>query len=305
MRIYFLSRTHAMLRLNGAYAGKVDMFERRVELNINKGVFVEMIPDKNLQPINFFLNREFLNDPPAFAEVYLTDGGALICAREFFSKDPHRQTLAKILFMNREASVFRQGDVYFAWGDKSPVPLGEEFAKAQLFDRALCGRRILEVTGGKCRALFSESGNALFSGEAELDFGDRLRANIPFETCAPLECDCEYLYDGERLKLVKSDVREKSEPPAKLLPFAFFESVLFRADFAKYLAPSALARADEIRDYLGEFTAVVPTTERFCLAHPNLPAAGLCYPKKENLYEVVYYALELENGGISNIYPVI
>ncbi len=33
-------------------------------------------------------------------------------------------------------------------------------------------------------------------------------------------------------------------------------------------------------------------------------AAGLVYPKSENLFEVKYYAVELDDGKISNVFPV-
>ena len=49
--------------------------------------------------------------------------------------------------------------------------------------------------------------------------------------------------------------------------------------------------------------SVTVPTEKFYAEHGDVRAAGLVYPKAENLFEVKYFAVDLENGKITNIYP--
>lgn len=63
MRIYFLSYKPAILKLNGLYVGGIDLFERRVEIDLNDSVLAEIVPGDNLQPVNFFINERLLFEP--------------------------------------------------------------------------------------------------------------------------------------------------------------------------------------------------------------------------------------------------
>ena len=45
-------------------------------------------------------------------------------------------------------------------------------------------------------------------------------------------------------------------------------------------------------------------TEKFYAEHGDIRAAGLVYPKAQNLFEVRYYAVEITDGKISNVFPV-
>ena len=78
MRIYFLSCVPAILKLNGLYAGGVDLFERQIDVDLNDNILAEVVPGENLQPANFFLDGKILTSPPDFMDVYLLEGDALV-----------------------------------------------------------------------------------------------------------------------------------------------------------------------------------------------------------------------------------
>ena len=67
MRVYFLSYLPAILKLNGMYIGGIDGFERHIELDPADRIFAEIIPDENLQGINFFWTKSSFPLPRPFA----------------------------------------------------------------------------------------------------------------------------------------------------------------------------------------------------------------------------------------------
>ncbi len=127
---------------------------------------------------------------------------------------------------------------------------------------------------------------------------------MPFETCTAAKAVCDYSYDGESLTLISSRTVETRTPEKEILHFAFFESIMTRGDFVKYLDNELQSRAGDLKSYLGEFVSVAVPPEKFFMLHGNIPAAGLVYPKSGNLYEVKYFAVEFNGDKISNIYPV-
>ena len=62
--------------------------------------------------------------------------------------------------------------------------------------------------------------------------------------------------------------------------------------------------ADELPDFLGGFVDVTLPYSRFYQRHGDLRAAGLVYPVADNLFKVKYYAVDLTDGKISNVYEV-
>ena len=80
---------------------------------------------------------------------------------------------------------------------------------------------------------------------------------------------------------------------AEILPYAFFESILIGADYASLLSDQLKEKAEHLKDFLGEFSGVVLTEK------PNV--CGLVRKKSERLFEVDEYAVEIENGKISDV----
>lgn len=307
MRVYFLSYIPAILKLNGIFVGTIDGFERHIELETEDNVFAEIVPDDNLQSVNFFLNGEFFKNPPPFADVYLMDGDALVFIREYFSKDVRLKVIYQTRFCGNLVTVFSQGGVYLSVEGReySLTPLPLSFMNTSAEQKSINGKDVLALYGGENLVIISDSGNTVFSNPAEkADFGDMLTVTSALGTCTLAKAECDFSYDGEKLTLVSSRTTETRPLNKNILQFAFFESVLTRSDYKKYLHDSIKQRADDIISYLGDFVSVAVPPEKFYNFHPNLNCAGLIYPKSANLYEVKFFAVDIEDGLISNIYPV-
>ncbi len=305
MTVYFLSQTPAALKLNGIYAGVCDLFERRVQIDLSDGVLAELVPDGNLQPLNFFITEKFLHSPPDFTEVYLMPEGALIYIKRYYDKCAALKVLRQTRFCGNLITLYSQGGIFLSCEgqDFALYELDDSFADAEFREEQAGGFPLLIVRGDGCIAAVSDKGKRVFINRAEsYSCGDMLETIVNYETCAGIKAYCEFSYDGEEVALEKTRTEETCAPPEELLHFAFFESVLTRADVKKYLCPELLGRAEQLNAYLGEFTAVTVPTDLFVAAHGNIPAAGLVYPEGKNLFRVRYFAVEYENKLISNVY---
>lgn len=307
MRVYFLSAQAGILKLNGLYAGGIDLFERHMEVDLSDNLLAEIVPGDNLQPLNFFLNEGLLSDPPDFLDVYVMANELLIYARTFAAKSRAPEVIFQSRFGQNLITVFLQGEIYLSVEGTQYIlkPLGGKFKSLNAEEKLLAGRRVFAIYGANALAIISESGKLVFLNEVEsAHFGDDLRVKIAFDTCTGSFAECTYSFDGEGLTLISSVTRDAFPPDKRILHFAFFESVLTCGNFEEYLSPALKEKASDLKGYLGEYTGVSVPTERFYAEHPNALAAGLIYPKKSNLYEVKYYAVDIVDGKIDNIYPL-
>lgn len=307
MRIYFLSYKPAILKLNGLYVGGIDSFERRVEINIADSVLAEIVPGENLQPVNFFINEKLLSSPPPFMDLYLMSGEALVYIREYGNKDVKLDVIMQTRFCGNLITLFSQGGAYLSseGARYELLPLPARFLNARYEEKTLANMPVLAIWGGNMLCLINDKGRRIFMNEVEsADFSDVLSVTAAFETCTAAKAECVYDYDGEKLTLISSKTVETRPPEKNVLHFAFFESVLTCGDYSNYLDESLKERASVLKDYLGEFVSVTVPTELFYATHGEIRAAGLVYPKGKNLFEVKYFAVDIEDGKISNIYPV-
>ncbi len=306
MRIYFLSCKPAVLKLNGLFAGGIDLFERHIELELSDSVLAEIVPGENLQPVNFFIDSKLLFEPPAFMDVYLMEGEALIYIREYGNKNARLEVNFQTRFCGNLITVFSQGGQYVSieGAEYSLIPLPEKFAKVRAEEEKISGRPVLALYGENTLLIISEQGKRIFMNEVEsAAFGTTLEIVAAFETCTAAKAECTYAYDGESLTLVKSKTIETRPPEDKILHFAFFESALTCGDFSAYLSDGLKEKKGALKDYLGGYVGVCVPTESFYARCGEIYAAGLIYPKAANLFEVKYFAVDIENGKISNIYP--
>lgn len=286
------------------YIGTIDGFERRIELNPSDSVFAEITPGDNLQGVNFFLDEKFFSHPPDFIDLYLAETDAFIYVREYAPKDVKIEVIYQTRFQGNLITIFRQGGVYLSCEgrefDLSPLP--QSFCSVTAEEKTVAGREVLAVYGGRNLLIISENGQKIFLNSAEnAEFGQTLKITVPFETCTQAKAICEFAYDGERLTLIGGQTVETYTPEE--IHFAFFESVLTRGNYAKYLDGELQKKAEDLKDYLGEFVSVTVPPEKFFTLHGDIKAAGLVYPKGKNLFEIKYYAVDIEDGKISNIYP--
>lgn len=307
MRIYFLSCTPAILKLNGTYSGGVDLFERYEEIDLNDNLLAEIVPGENLQPVNFFINSDLLTSPPDFMDLYLAEGEAIIYIRRFASRDTRLNIIYQTRFEGNLITVFSQGEVYLSVEgiDYSITPVGSRFKTVKAEQKSIDGYPVLAIWGGDGLIVISHKGAQIFANEVVFaEFGTTFKTGVRFSTATAAEAHCEYAYDGEKLNLISSKTVEKQQITQDILHFAFFESVMTFGNYADYLSPELAPKAYDLKDYLRNFTGVVVPTEKFYKAHPDEQAAGLVYPEKQNLFIIKYFAVQLVNGKIDNIYPI-
>ena len=307
MRVYFLSCVPAALKLNGMYLGTVDGFERHISLYTKDRIFAEFIPCENLLPVNFYLDEGFFKNPPSSVDLYFLGEDALIYIRAYPERDFKLNLICQTRFSGNLVSIFSQGGINLSieGAEYNLTPLPQSFAKAHFEEKTLNNKKVLAVFGQGTLLIISERGKVIFLNAAEsAEFGNYLSVTVAFETCTAAKAECIFSYDGESLTLISSRSFETKQPDEGTLHFAFFESVLTGGDPSVYLSDELKGRAGELKSFLGDFVRVSVPPEKFFTDHGNIAAAGLVYPKSSNLYEVKYFAVDLSDGKITNIYEV-
>ena len=307
MRVYFLSSRQAILKLNGMYAGGVDFFERHIEIDPADRILAEIVPGDNFRPVSFFIDEKLIASPPPFLDLYHMESDILIYARSFAPYDNQMRVIFQTRFSNNLVTLFSQGERYLCAEGESYnfYPLGGGFSSVEAAEKSIANFPVLALYSGGTLIIISQAGKMIFSGRVEsAEFGESLKTRTNFDTCAKIYAECEYSYDGENLTLVKSASFEEVPADEKIIHFAFFESFLLGADYEKYLSPALLPKAGELKSYLGGFAGVSVPTEKFYSLHPDERAAGLIYKKSQNLFEVKYFAVDLDGGKIDNIRPL-
>lgn len=98
--------------------------------------------------------------------------------------------------------------------------------------------------------------------------------------------------DSVKLKSYKTSYeRQPFTLPEKLFAFAFFEEVIIGGDLSQFLSPALNARSHEIKEFLGDFTRVLPPPH---FADDDLIA--LLFADK-----IEYAKVSITNGLISNL----
>ncbi|MDE7380402.1 MAG: hypothetical protein K2N14_05045 [Clostridia bacterium] len=308
MRIYFLSERPAALKLDGAYLGLIDGFEKFVDVDPNAKILVEVLPDGNALPISFFIDRKFFENPPEFADVYLCGEDAVIYIARYESRICRLKVIAQKQFCGGLVTLFINGGRVYLNCEKqecSLYELSDGFENARLTPSRIGGFDVLLIEGSGCLAVISEECKRVFYNPAESwQCGDKLTIKVNFNTCAGCRATCSFTYDGKTMTL-ESSVTEESVPPKEsVLHFAFFESVMCKGDFEKYLSESLKPSAGKLGGFLGDFCDVTIPYRKFFETHGDLNAAGLVYPITKNLFKVKYFAVNIKNSKIDNIYQI-
>lgn len=303
-----MSERTAALKLDGAYIGLIDGFERFVDADENAKILAEVFPQDDAQPVNFFIDDGFFKNPPDFADVYLIGGDAVIYISRYTPREKKLEVVAQTRFAGGLYTLFLNGGGIYLNCERGTCNLYElsrGFERATLKEAAIGGRPVLLVEGEGCLAVLSESGERVFYNPAESwQCGDTLTVTVNFNTCAGCKAVCSFAFDGQKMSLEKSVTRESVTPDPAVLHFAFFECVLTRGNFAAYLCDELKQNAGALPSFLGEFVDVTIPYRKFFDRHGDIKAAGLVYPVKKNLFTVKYFAVDMENGKITNIYEV-
>lgn len=283
-----MAETTCALTVNGVYLGIVDGFERTCELEPGDRVFCELKACGRL-PVSFFFDEDFLLSPPPQIKLYFTEHGVAVYAEGFAYADQTLRVLWQKRFGNALLTLCTQGTLQLnlqCGGEMQLVELPE--AVADCVASPLGEDFLLEGSGAFAR-ISREGKLVLFSEGKVLERGKRLRAEVPFHDSAQHTAVCAW----EGGTLVECKVRTASEPQADTFALAFFESILIGADPLPFLHESLCEKADSLREFLGNFRSVVLTDTR--------DRVGLVYQRKERIYDLRYFRIELEEGKIKNI----
>ena len=303
-----MSERCAALKLDGAYIGLIDGFERFIDTDDGAKILAEVVPQGDALPLSFFIDGDFFKNPPEFADVYLIGGDAVIYVSRYEPRAKKLEVVAQTRFCGGLYTLFLNGGGIYLNCENASCNLYElsrGFESACFKESSVGGRPVLLVEGKGCLAIISESGERVFYNPAESwQCGDTLSVTVNFNTCAGCKAVCSFAYDGHKFTLEKSVTRECVPPDISVLHFAFFESVLTRGDFANYLCDELKANAEALPSYLGEFVDVTIPYRKFYERHGEIFAAGLVYPVAPNLFSVKYYAVDIKDGKITNVYEV-
>ena len=304
MRVYFTSSTPAALKLDGQYCGIIDGFGRYAEVH-GGGAFAEIVPDGELEPVNFFTDGRFFCSPPENAAVYNLYGGKLVRVRRFYPRGGRIRVIAQKKFCGNVFTLFFEGGVYAAAeGVRGGIyPLPDGFG-GQFEEVSLGGETFLCLRNGKHMAIFSADGGLCFcDGCRSAEFGERLITCSPAEDSADRAVFAAYRYDGQKFVCEGRRTEERRTPCAHAPHIAFFDSVLCRADCSRYLCEELKRKAGDIYSYLGDFCEVLVPDELFFERYGDVAAAGLAYPLGGNTFAVKYFICDMQAGVICNIYP--
>lgn len=304
-----MSERTAALKLNGAYLGVIDSFERFVDVDGGGKILAEVVPDGDALPLSFFIEDALFAAPPDFLDVYLCGGDAVIYVSRFERRTRELKVVAQTGFRGGQYTLFlTDGRVYLNCERGTNCSLHELprcCENATLSESNIGGYPVLLVGGAGYLAIISEDGRRVFFNPAESwQCGDKLTVTVNFNTCAGCRAVCTFGYDGREMKLEGSRTEERVPPADDVLHFAFFESVLTRGNFAKYLCDDLKENAAALPGFLGGFVDVSVPYKKFFDVHGDIRAAGLVYPQSKNLFTVKYFAVDIENGKITNIYEV-
>ena len=296
MKIYFLSSRPCALTLNGVFFGATDTFERFAEVNPADKIYAQFSPEGAL-PIGFFITEGLFTTPPNGCEVYLLRDGVAVYANDFPPADFTLRAIAQEREGNRLATVFSQGNLQLTI--ESPLGFFNATLPQDFHACKLCfhGDYLL-LEGENTLGLYTLEGKSLLL-ERFTEYSlteNTLRATIPLSDRLQRQAKCVWaLIDGEcRLTDFQlSQPTKEGQPPADLIAYAFFESLLIGVDFTQFLADALIPDAEHIRAFLGDFSAVTLTNE------PTV--CGLVRKKKERLFAVDYYSVEIENGKIIDV----
>lgn len=287
MRVYFLSEKPSALLVNGAYLGMADGFERTAEIDPADQVFCELKPSGYL-PVGFRFCEEFLFSPPPQIRLYFMPDAVAVYACDFLRQDQSLRVLWQERLANTLFTLTVQGKVLLNMENETGfhiVPLPDEFENCKL--GAVDDGFLLE--SDEAFALLSRDGAVRTLSEGRVLKTSPLEAEIPFRDSLAHTAVCTYT-DG---KLSACSIRTAKEPTEATFALALFESALIGADCTPYLDGELRKKAGALKEFLGNFRSVVLTDR------PD--RVGLVYPRKERVYDVKYFRVELTDGKISNI----
>lgn len=296
MKIYFLSSRPCALRLNGAYFGITDKFERFAEIALQDNIFAEFIPTDGL-PSCCFLNEQLRFQPPDGFEVYILKNALALYAQDFPPKDCALRPILQQRNGDLLVTLFSQGKLHMSVqtpSDFHTAVLPDELRESELSFHGelifLCSPTHIAVYDKTARPLLFERA---LSHSIE---NNRLSATLPLSDRLQRFANCVWELTDTDCKRTEFTIRQQTEQtdaPLDLLAYAFFESVLIGAPYEDMLCEELRPKASDLRAFLGDFISVTLTDEPTTCA--------LIKKRGERLFEGAYYTVKIENGKITDI----
>lgn len=302
MKIYFLSSIPCELTLNGIFFGIVDSFERFTDVNLSDRIFAKFTPQGAL-PVGVFLDEQLLDAPPEGVEVYIIKEGIALYIKEFPPSDFTLQPIVQERLEGSLITIFRQGKIHLSLETAKGffiATLPPSFAVCKLSFHS----NLFFIEGQNQLAIYTNEGKCVFL-EQILSFevsGNTLNATLPLSDSLRRVADCAWELDENGCRQTKFILRqnqamdgedEQKKIAESLLPYAFFESVLIKADYTPFLCEELQKNAEHIAAFLGEFRAVTLTKA------PN--TVGLVREKAPRVFALDYFTVLIENGKIIDI----
>ena len=318
MRLHFSSEKECYLRLGGVLMGSCGKVEKFIDLAPESELLVEFLPvDGNLLPLTFVITAKFFENPPTCLKVYQYGIGADIVACQFQPRNADLQVIEQLRVQKLLATCIQQQTVQLLLESdngsfhKFALPNATNYALEQieLHKQALL---LLKCTEERHKKLFifDQNGKLLLEQlYTDYSLDESLKIVLQHNTL-PRHClQAEYTLEGERFiekhrTLVADKNFDIQKLHTKLLPFAFFQSVLVGADCTSYLNSTLQAQTELLKGYLGEFIDVQIPKDIFYHHYGEVNAVGLVYKQTETLHTVKFFTVDLENGKICNLHAL-
>ena len=312
MYFYFFCDFPAVIKFQGVIFGTVDNsvkfcnFEKPYPLT-------EICPLMGKgQNFAFYLDDEFLNNPPINATITDLKGGYFIrLTKTEFNREFSIINQAK--FRDATITVFTENGCKVSLETQTGffaetlffAPISAEFTHGEGLNSNLIFA-VMDCTDKKILNVYGIKENALLLS-TEIDEFNITPAGFTctekLKDIAKHEISREYFYSHadcaikERDRKVKlSENFDREKLPASLIPYAFCEEFLCGGDFECYLAENVKENADKLGGFFGEFIGITPPP-----VFRNPKEIGFIYKLAERKYSVEYFTFELAEHKITNI----
>lgn len=290
MKVYFLSSIPCALKINGAYLGKVDGFERFAELFPANSPFVEFLPFGEFLPLRFSLTETLFSAPPKSIDVYRSDDFIVLYAKRF-SLYPKP---LKLLLEGSSYTVYFDGSIKVILPDKRVYETAFfEIPHTHAQDELLILQEKAENTHQKICVFFK--GSLLFDGAVFHFEHDEKKETFSF--VAPLkDIACrraEFVYSlKEQAVLTSFKVKESLPVSERFLPCDFLQRLPWDDGAKELLSDNLKEDFDALKNYLGEYAFAQPLATPFCVL--------LGERQGKNIFRLKTFQAELTNGKISD-----
>lgn len=308
MYYYFSSSSSRAIFLSGAYLGTCSLEPKKCNITSSNTLVNAVSVENSADDYTFILTEKTLNAPPQGVIVTDLKGGYLLHFKDKLSALDFK-VLAQEKYSDAIVTLFCDN------GLRLSIETERDFFATTIFENArdaqikrLNDKRLILVSitlnkgvyimiydiKDKIRCVYNNQVSSFCLNETLsviTDFKD-IKKHVLTEVLD---------YDGEKiitksttLTAKKSDDEIKILP--EILPYLFLEDFMLGDDVSRYLSCDILCKTDSLKEYLGEYIAVI--TPPLFRAQNEV---GLVYKKSESTFFVVYYTFTIENGKITNL----